>query len=243
MTRVKALQLEMKKLSNPAKAKTLQRFFKTQKGQYGEGDKFLGIVVPEQRKIAKQYGDLTLKDLGVLIKSQWHEERLTALFILVEQFEKGDSALKKKIFDFYLSNTKYINNWDLVDLSAPNIVGLYLLDKKRDVLYKLAKSKSLWERRIAMLATFTFIKNKETRDALAISESLLGDKQDLMHKAVGWMLREIGKRASENDLYNFLDKNISHMPRTMLRYAIERLPQAKKQYYLGWGKAKICHKN
>ncbi|MFH1682998.1 MAG: DNA alkylation repair protein [Candidatus Woesearchaeota archaeon] len=222
---------DLQRLANPKQAQLLQGFFKTGKGQYGEGDIFLGIKVPEQRKVAKKYLDLSLKDLQSLLSSKIHEYRLTALFILVDQYKKADPKKKKVIFDFYLKNTKNINNWDLVDLSAPNIVGEYLLENDRKILYKLAKSDLLWERRIAVLATFYFIKNNQFEDSLKIAEILLQDKHDLIHKAVGWMLREIGKRNQAVE-ERFLKKYYHLMPRTMLRYAIERFEEKKRKAYL-----------
>jgi len=225
------IKKDLKNLANPKQAEILQRFFKTGKGQYGEGDIFLGIKVPEQRKVAKKYPDLSLKEIQELLSSKIHEHRLTSLFVLIGKYKKSDDNEKKEIFNFYLKNTKNINNWDLVDLSASNIVGDYLLDKKRDILYKLAKSKSLWERRIAILATFEFIKNNEYKDTLKISKELLNDKHDLIHKGVGWMLREVGKRnqAIEEE---FLKKHHKTMPRTMLRYSIERFSERKRKFYL-----------
>lgn len=226
---LKQIQKELKKLANPKQATLLQRFFKTGKGEYGEGDVFLGIKVPEQRKVAKKY-DLSLAEIQKLLNSKIHEHRLVALFILIKKYQKED--IKKKIFDLYLKNTKNINNWDLIDLSAPNIVGDYLLTRKRDILYKLAKSNSLWEKRISILATFTFIGNGEYKDTLKISEILLNDKHDLIHKGVGWMLREVGKRVSQQKEEKFLKKHYKTMPRTMLRYAIERFPENKRKFYL-----------
>ncbi|MFA6098816.1 MAG: DNA alkylation repair protein [Patescibacteria group bacterium] len=222
---------ELKKLANPQQAKNLSRFFKTGKGDYGEGDIFLGIKVPVQRQVVKKYQDLPLKDAESLLRSKIHEHRLVVLLILVDQFNKADEAKRRSIFNIYLKNTAFINNWDLVDLSAPNIVGTYLLDKPRGILYKLARSTSLWERRVAMLATFTFLRNKNFKDALAIAEILLNDQHDLIHKAVGWMLREMGKRdqAAEE---KFLQRHYKAMPRTMLRYAIERFPESKRLGYL-----------
>lgn len=221
----------MKKLADPKRAKILSRFFKTGKGQYGEGDIFLGIAVPEQRKLAKKYFDISLDEIQKLLSSKIHEYRLTSLFILVDKYKKADEQGKKKTFDFYLKNTKNINNWDLVDLSAPNIAGDYLLGKDKSSLYKLAKSKNIWERRIAILSTFTFIRNNQFNDALKISEILLKDEHDLIHKAVGWMLRELGKRNQEIE-EKFLRKYYKKMPRTMLRYAIERLPNNLKKEFL-----------
>lgn len=225
------LRKEIKKNANLQKAKILQGFFKTDKGQYGEGDIFLGIVVPIQRKIAKKYQDLALSDIQKLLKSKIHEERLVALLILVLQFQEADIRKCETIFKFYLKNVKNINNWDLVDLTAPNIVGRFLMDKDKKPLYQLAKSRNLWEKRIAVLAAFTFIKNNEHKDSLRIAEILLGDNHDLIHKAVGWMLREVGKRnlAIEE---KFLKKYHRKMPRTMLRYAIERFPEQKRKRYL-----------
>ena len=224
------IKKDLQKLANPKQAEILQRFFKTGKGEYGEGDIFLGIKVPEQREVAKKY-DLTLEEIQDLLSDKVHEYRLTALFILVNKYKKSDKKNKKEIFDFYLKNTKSINNWDLVDLSAPNIVGDYLLDKDKSILYKLAKSDNLWEKRIAVLATFAFIKDNQFEDAFKISEILLKDNHDLIHKAVGWMLREIGKRNLEAE-ERFLNNHYKKMPRTMLRYAIERFPESKRKYYL-----------
>jgi len=225
------IKKDLLQLGNPEKAKKLSGFFKTGKGQYGEGDVFLGIPVPEQRKVAKRYIDLSLNDLQELLRSKIHEYRLTALLILVSKYGKAASSGKDKIFGFYLKNTEYVNNWDLVDLSAPKIVGAYLVNKDRSILFKLAKSSNLWERRIAVLATFMFIRNNDFEDALCISKLLLHDEHDLIHKAVGWMLREIGKRDQE-PIENFLDEYNTQMPRIMLRYAIERFDENKRKFYL-----------
>jgi 3-methyladenine DNA glycosylase AlkD len=225
------IKKEMAQLSDPHRAKNLSWFFKTGKGQYGEGDIFLGIPVPEQRKIAKRYVDLSLEDLHELLNSKVHEHRFTALVILISKYRKAEESGKKEIFDFYLRNTENINNWDLVDLSAPRIVGDYLINRERSILYKLAKSDSLWERRISILSTFTFIYNNDFEDALNISELLLHDEHDLIHKAVGWALREIGKR-DQNVEERFLAKHCLHMPRTMLRYAIEKFDEEKRKRYL-----------
>jgi len=224
-----SIKKDLQKLSNPKQAKILQRFFKTGKREYGEGDIFLGIKVPEQRKIAKKY-NLNLNDIQKLLNSRIHEHRLVSLFILIDKYKKSNE--KKNIFNLYLKNTKNINNWDLVDLSAPNIVGNYLLDKPRKILYKLAKSKSLWKKRIAILATFEFIKNNEFKDAIKISELLLNDKHDLIHKGTGWMLREVGKRNQAIE-EKFLKKYYRTMPRTMLRYAIKGLVRKKGNFILG----------
>jgi 3-methyladenine DNA glycosylase AlkD len=225
------IKKEMAQLSDPHRAKNLSWFFKTGKGQYGEGDIFLGIPVPEQRKIAKRYVDLSLEDLHELLNSKVHEHRFTALVILISKYRKAEESGKKEIFDFYIRNTENVNNWDLVDLSAPRIVGDYLINRERSILYKLAKSDSLWERRISILSTFTFIYNNDFEDALNISELLLHDEHDLIHKAVGWALREIGKR-DQNVEERFLAKHCLHMPRTMLRYAIEKFDEEKRKRYL-----------
>ncbi len=225
------LRKEIKKQANPEQAAILQRFFKTGKGEYGEGDIFYGIKVPVQRKIVKQFKDLSLKDLQVLILSKVHEERLIALLILVAQFKKADETKRKRIFKFYIKNRKRINNWDLVDLSAPNIIGEYLLDKEKDLLYQFALSNNLWEKRMAILSTFTFIRNGLFEDTLAISRILLKDKHDLIHKAVGWMLREVGKRNVKVE-EEFLRQHYKTMPRTMLRYAVEKFSENKRRSFL-----------
>jgi 3-methyladenine DNA glycosylase AlkD len=229
------IEKEIEKLKNPEKAKLLQRFFKTGKGEYGEGDIFLGIAVPESRKIVKQFSDLLLRDIQILLDSKIHEKRFIALLILVKQFERAnkikDEKEQKGIFEFYLKNTKDINNWDLVDLSAPRIIGMYLLDKDKSILYKLAKSNNLWEKRISILSTFWFIKENRFEDAIKLAEILLNDQHDLMHKAVGWMLRETGKK-DKKVLINFLNKHYKIMPRTMLRYSIERLSKEEKKFYM-----------
>lgn len=226
------LKKELKTVKDQKQAEILQKFFKTGKGQYGEGDVFLGIKVPLQRKIAKKYTDLDLKHLQILLNSPEHEFRLIALFILIIKYDRGDQKIKKEIFNFYLKNTKNINNWDLVDLSSPNILGDYLLFKKRDLLYRLAKSNNLWEKRIAILATFPFIKNGESLDIFKIAQNLLKTEEDLIQKAIGWMLREVGKRIGEEKEEEFLKKNYQKMPRTMLRYAIERFEESKRKKYL-----------
>ena len=215
----------------PAKSEILSRFFKTGPGQYGEGDKFWGVMVPDQRAIAKRFKAAPLEVIEQLIKSLIHEQRLTALLILVEQYQAAGERGKKRIVDFYLRHTKSINNWDLVDLSADKILGAYLFDRSRAELYALAKSKSLWERRIAIVATLNFIRQKDLADTFKIAAMLLGDKEDLIHKACGWMIREAGKR-DQAAAEAFIKVHIRAMPRTMLRYAIERLPVDKRQFYL-----------
>ena len=243
---LKNLKSDLKKLSSPAKAKIMQGFFKTGKGEYGEGDIFLGITVPLQRQVAKKYADdLSMADLDKLIRSSIHEHRLIALLVLVSVYQrtslpaealaKAGTVKRKQIYNFYLSHTKQINNWDLVDLSADKIVGAYLQNRDKSVLIGLAKSPNLWERRIAMLATFHYIKKGDAMWTIKIAQMLLTDKHDLIHKAVGWMLREVGKRCSEKKLMSFLNKHRKIMPRTSLRYAIERLPQKLKNKYLASG--------
>ncbi|XOB46338.1 MAG: DNA alkylation repair protein [Candidatus Nealsonbacteria bacterium] len=225
------LKKELKSKASVKKSKNLQRFFKTEPGEYGERDIFLGIKVGNLRKIAEKYKNLSLKEIEKLLYSKIHEERLVALLILVQKFQTDDERLKEKIFKLYLKNTNYINNWDLVDLSADKIIGEYLSDKPREVLYKLAMSKNLWERRIAIMSTFQLIKNNEFKETFKILEMLLEDGHDLIHKAAGWMLREIGKRSLETE-EKFLKKHYQKMPRTMLRYAIERFPEKRRQAYL-----------
>jgi len=266
------IKKDLRKVVDQDKAKILARFFKTGKGEYGEGDKFLGVVVPEQRRIAKSYlvknlarsqtvrSRIWLREkrlLTSLLQSPWHEERLTALLILVELYKRvngqsNPTSLKlrrvdsRKIFLFYLKNLSRINNWDLVDLSAPNIVGDYLFTlssskgskEVETILLKLAKSKNLWSRRVAVLATYPFIKNRQFAEILKLAEFLLfkqKEKHDLIHKALGWMLREVGNK-EVRVLENFLNKYASHLPRTTLRYAIEKFPEPKRQKYLVWGK-------
>lgn len=236
--------------ANPQKARELQRFFKTGKGEYAEGDLFLGITVPIQRQIAKQFRDISLNDVLQLLHSSIHEHRLIALLIMIDQFKRGNELKKKEIFELYMQNTRYINNWDLVDLSAPKIVGEYIRfeDTKRSevppkcsdlehevgitTLYRFAQSGDLWKKRISIIALFTDIKNHRFDRALSISEILVHDTHDLIHKALGWMLREIGKRGGLKEEEAFLKQYRHAMPRTMLRYAIERFPEDLRQQYL-----------
>jgi 3-methyladenine DNA glycosylase AlkD len=225
---LREIQKEIRGLADAERAKNSTWFFKTGKGEYGEGDKFLGLNTPQMRSLSKKYKDLPLSEVQKLISSPYHEERSIAIQILVLQYPKNP----KNIYDFYLKNTEFINNWDLVDISAPNIVGNYLLDKPRDILDKLAFSDSLWERRIAIISTFSFIRAGQPKDTFRIAKTLLSDKHDLIHKAVGWMLREVGKRCGEKQLTDFLDANIKNMPRTALRYSIEKFPEEKRQHYL-----------
>lgn len=222
---------DLNKLRNKNKAKTFSWFFKTGKGEYGYGDKFLGVSVPEQRKVAKKYADLSLLEIQKLLKSPIHEHRFTALEILVMKYEKCEPKDREKIVEFYLKNTKYINNWDLVDTSAGYILGSYLYKNERSVLYRLAKSKNLWQKRIAIVSTHYFIRKKDFKDTIRLSEILLKDQHDLIQKAVGWMLREVGKQ-DEKTLLSFLDKHYKEMPRTMLRYSIERLSPKQKKFYM-----------
>lgn len=229
---VELLKRELRKNASQEKAKILSRFFKTGPGQYGAGDKFLGITVPKQRVVAKQFFDLSLYDLQKLLNSVYHEERLTALLILVLKYPRVDKKEQKKIYKFYLENTHNINNWDLVDLTAEKIIGPYLEGKGKNILFKLARSKNLWEKRIAILSTFHYIKKGESKLTLKIAQILLSDEHDLMHKAVGWMLREVGKRCGEKEEEEFLKKYYKKMPRTMLRYAIERFAENKRLKYL-----------
>mgnify|MGYP003972422761 FL=1 len=218
---------DLKEVADEKLAKNYARFFKTGKGDYGEGDKFLGMRVGTIRKIAKKHKEISFDDLEKLFEGEYHEYRLAAIFILKHKYKEDP----KKVVEMYLKNLKYVNNWDLVDLSAPKILGRWLLDKDRKILYKLAKSKDLWEKRVAILSCFTFIREKDYDDALKISEILLNDSHDLIHKAVGWMLREIGNRDLGVE-EKFLKKYYNQMPRTMLRYAIEKFEESKRLDYL-----------
>jgi 3-methyladenine DNA glycosylase AlkD len=224
---MESISQDLRKAANKEKVAIYQNFFKTGKGQYGEGDIFLGVNVPDQRLIAKKHKDISLSELKELLSSKIHEERLTALIILTYKYQDN----KKAIFDFYMKNSKYINNWDLVDVTAPKIVGDYLLDKDKELLYKLVKSQNIWERRIAIVSTQEFIRKGKFEDTLKISTILLQDKHDLIHKAVGWMLREVGKKDTEV-LIKFLDQHSKTMPRTMLRYAIEKFEEEKRLFYM-----------
>lgn len=225
---------ELLSLGSLEKKMVLQRFFKTGIGQYGEGDIFIGVTVPKQREIVKKYKFLPLTEIESLLKEPYHECRLTALLFLVNEYEKcKDNAKKDEIFSFYLSHTNFINNWDLVDLSAPKIIGTHLLKKDGDLLVELAKSDNLWSKRIAIVSTLKFIKNNRFEDTFRISQMLFETKEDLLHKAVGWMLREIGKMDYEAE-YAFLKRHYKKMPRTSLRYAIERFnEEVRKDFLLG----------
>lgn len=225
------IQKELETYIDPVKREYLPRFFKTGKGQYGEGDKFLGVVVPNTRIVAKRHKDEPFEVMAELLQSEWHECRLCALLMMVERFRKCDETGRREIYQFYLLQTERINNWDLVDLSAPYIVGEYLKDKSRDDLYRLADSPLLWEQRIAVVATATLIRNNDFIDILRLSERLLNHEHDLMRKAIGWMLREMGKR-DKDLLVQFLDRFHKQMPRTMLRYAIEKMSEEERKHYM-----------
>ncbi|HKI45789.1 MAG TPA: DNA alkylation repair protein [Balneolales bacterium] len=225
------IRLELQKAANPKIASFLQGFFKTGRGQYGEGDQFRGIKVPVIRKIVRKARSLSMDEVISMLDSSWHEDRLLALFVWVYQFEKAGEAGREKIFRAYLDHSGHINNWDLVDLSTPTIMGGYLFNRDRSILYEMARSNNLWDRRKAVMATSYFIRNNDFDDTLSLAEILLHDSEDLIHKAVGWMLREIGKRDSETE-ESFLKKYYKDMSRTMLRYAIERFPEESRQAYL-----------
>ncbi|MBI2984511.1 MAG: DNA alkylation repair protein [Candidatus Kerfeldbacteria bacterium] len=232
MPRLNQVRAELQRLSKPSTAKTRQWFFQTGHGEYSEGDIFIGVSVPEQRRVARKYRDLPLADVERLLQSRYHEHRLTALFILVSQFQRRDQHTREIIAKRYLRWRKQINNWDLVDSSAPHILGTYLLDKPRLVLSSLAASRNLWERRMSIIATQTFIRHGQFRDTLNLAKKLLRDPHDLIHKAVGWMLREVGDRDRPTE-ERFLKRYARQMPRTMLRYAIEKFPPAGRRQYLG----------
>jgi 3-methyladenine DNA glycosylase AlkD len=229
--KLKELRSEIKSKFEPVRAEHSKRFFKTGKGEYGEGDVFYGLSVPEIRTLAKKYSDLNLDEIQELLNSKIHEERLCALIIMVLRTKKANESARKELCEMYLRNYNNINNWDLVDLSAPNVVGKYLIDKDRKILFDFAKSNNLWKKRIAILSTFWFIHERDFEDSLKISEILLNDKHDLIHKAVGWGLREIGKRDLKVE-EGFLKKHYKKMPRTMLRYAIEKFEEGKRLKYL-----------
>jgi 3-methyladenine DNA glycosylase AlkD len=227
----KVIQGELKRLSNPKDAEFLQRFFKTGEGQYGYGDRFRGIRVPASRELVRKHPDATLETAQELLASEFHEDRLVALMFMVRLYKKGDARQREAVYKSYLANTARVNNWDMVDSSAEWIVGPHLMERSRKPLYRLAKSKDLWERRIAILSTFHFIRHDQFDDTFAIAEQLLGDKEDLIHKAVGWMIREVANRDG-GAARKFLLRHYSKMPRTMLRYAIEKFPEAERQAFL-----------
>lgn len=227
-------QAALRDLADPEIAGHSQRFFKTGEGEYAEGDQFLGIRVPNIRKVARRFKQLSLAEIEKLLHSDFHEERLCGLIMMANRAKKAKPEEQKKLYDLYLLNADYINNWDLVDVSAEHVVGRYLFSNDRAILYELAQSDELWERRIAIMSTYHFIKNNDFEDTLAIAELLLDDEHDLIHKASGWMLREVGNRDMDAE-ERFLKKHVLQMPRTMLRYAIEKFPEEKRQQYLNMG--------
>lgn len=234
MTHLRANELirSLTEQATPEKAQILSRFFKTGKGEYGEGDRFLGVTVPMIRHTIRSYRDLSLGDILFLLKSPWHEIRLSALLLMVMQYGKADADLKEKLYSAYISYWPYINNWDLVDLSAEHIVGAHLYTQSKEALVEMSACKNLWQRRVSIMATFYYIKRGEPEVTLRIAELLLRDKEDLIHKATGWMLREVGKRCSQSIEESFLRQHARTMPRTMLRYAIERFPEPLRKKYL-----------
>lgn len=217
----KTITNRLQALSDAEKREIFPKFFKAGKGEYGEGDRFLGVTVPNIRAIAKLHKDISIEEIRELLQSEWHEVRFCALIIMVEKSKKKDEVLRKELFNLYLSQTKRINNWDLVDLSCRFIIGEYLLDKSRDILYQLAQSSLLWDNRIAIVSTYAFIRKGQLEDTYALSDLMMHHPHDLMHKAIGWMLREAGKRNPER-LYDYVMSHRADMPRTMLRYAIEK---------------------
>ncbi|HAH32358.1 MAG TPA: DNA alkylation repair protein [Elusimicrobia bacterium] len=231
-TSLAALNAEFKKAADPAKAKLLARYFKTGKGEYAEGDKFLGLTVPVTRGLVKKFMKLPYSEIIRLLHSPWHEHRLAALMIMVERFHQGGEEEKASLHRMYLANTRFVNNWDLVDCSAGHLVGAWLAGRDKKLLFRLARSKDLWEKRIAMVSCFHGIVRRESAVALKIARLLLSDRHDLIHKAVGWMLRELGKRCSEKILVDFLRNNYASLPRTTLRYAIERFPKKRRKEFL-----------
>jgi len=239
-TPVEVVRSALRQHASPERAAKTAGYFKTGKGEYGEGDVFIGVSVPDTRKVAKSHRELSLADVERLLTSKIHEERLTALLMLVDRYRraKKDPAAREAIFQLYLRRIDRINNWDLVDLSAPDIVGGHLAGQGREILDELASSTHLWSRRVAMLACFAFIRQRDATDALRLAERLVHDEHDLMHKAVGWMLREVGGRVGLGPLRGFLSKHAAAMPRTMLRYAIEKLPEEERQKWLGLGARK-----
>lgn len=228
---IKEIKTDLRNFADRDRAVILQRFFKTGPGEYGEGDKFIGVRVPDIRKITSKYRSAPRRDVLRLLNSDIHEERLLAILLLVRAFSEGDEEKQKEIYDLYLENTGLINSWDLVDVSAEHIVGAYLFNKSRKPLYELVRSDLLWDKRISVMATFHFIRRDEFDETIRIAKILLSDSEDLIQKAVGWMLREVGKRHLETEEV-FLKAHYRNMPRTMLRYAIEKFPESKRQRYL-----------
>lgn len=231
-SKLESIKKELRNASSPEKKKASEWFFKTGKGEYGYGDQFIGVTVPEQRKIAAKYKDIEMNELKELLQSKIHEERLTALLILVGKYEKSIGVEKENLFRFYISNLKFVNNWDLVDSSAHKIVGDFLLDKKITLLLAMAKSESLWERRVAIISTFAFLDQKNSKPTHAVADLLLLDREDLIQKAVGWALREVGKKVSVKELEEYLKNNYAKLGRTTLRYAIEKFDKDKRQAFI-----------
>ena len=227
----KQIRVALRALADASIAAQSRRFFKTAEGEYGAGDQFLGIRVPELRRIAREFRDASLREVGGFLRSRWHEERLFAVILLTEQYARGDAARQEAIHRLYCDNLRFINNWDIVDASAPRIVGPHLEKRDRSQLHIWAKSSDLWERRIAIMATFHFIRGNDFADTLTLAEMLLHDPEDLIHKAVGWMLREIGNRDRAVE-EAFLERHAAVMPRTMLRYAVEKFPERKRRAWL-----------
>lgn len=233
MNRVESIREDIRKLSTPERAKASARYFKTGPGEYGEGDVFAGLTTPQLRGIVPKYLDLSLSECDQLLSSPIHEERTIALAVLVDQFKKSDEILQKEIFDFYLLHTSRINNWDLVDMSADKIVGEWVaLHNQSGLLHRLAKSQSIWEKRIAILSTFAYIRRGQPDVTFEIADILMNEREDLLHKAVGWLLREVGKRIDRKTLTEYLHSRYKKMPRTMLRYSIEHFPEPERQDYL-----------
>lgn len=233
MTQAEIWQNELHSIANPEKEKILSSFFKTGKGEYGEGDIFIGITVPQNREVAKKYINASFHDIATLLSSPIHEVRLSALIALVLRYKKSkDETSRREIVDFYLAHTRYVNNWDLVDLSCPTLLGEWCRTHSHDILYQFAQSSNMWEQRIAIVSTLTLVRNSEFATTTDLAEQFLSHKQDLIHKATGWLLREVGKRHLPT-LTEFLDKHAHYMPRTMLRYAIEKLPKETRSHYLG----------
>jgi 3-methyladenine DNA glycosylase AlkD len=231
---INEIRAHLRKVADPVVARNSQRFFKSGPGEYGAGDRFLGVRVPQLRKLVAGFADVSLANVTELLESPWHEERLFALFLLINKYDRGGPEARARIARLYLGKRQFINNWDLVDSSAHLILGPHLQDGDRRLLDRFARSRNLWERRIAMLTTLCYIRQKDYADALRIAALLIDDREDLIHKAVGWMLREVGNRdpAAERA---FLDRHAAHMPRTMLRYAIEKFPEEERLRYLKGG--------
>lgn len=227
MTTTDNIISELKELATEEKRIILQRFFKTAKGEYGEGDVFLGVVVPHTRIVAHRHYDIEEEEIKTLLHSEFHEARLCALLIMVRKCLKGDESTKQNMFELYLENTKRINNWDLVDLSAPAVIGNFLIDKPRDILYRLAESDLLWDNRISIVSTLAFIRKNDLEDTYRLAVKMMSHPHDLIHKASGWMLREAGKRDPRR-LYTFIEQHRKAMPRTMLRYAIEKFSKEER---------------